>query len=76
MPALNDYFCYVTGDSGLSLQIPHELYVRKSTAFFELLHPTRTANLMAESLRIYTFYRWIYGAARTGSVRLEICPGI
>jgi hypothetical protein len=57
MPALNDYLCYVTGDSGLSLQIPHELYVRKSTAFFELLHPYQDSEFNGRiATKFYTFY--------------------
>lgn len=39
IPALETYLRIVTEDQGLTVRMPEQFYIRKSTAFFKLLHP-------------------------------------
>ena len=57
MPALQDYFRYASGNPALTLWAPTELYVRKSTAFFKILHPYQRSEFNHNpSTKYYTYY--------------------
>jgi hypothetical protein len=61
LPAMSDYLQYVTGDSALTVRAPAEFYVRKSTAFFKLLHPYRASEFNGPAdTPYYVFYQMDY----------------
>ena len=58
IPALQEYFRYVTGDPEITVRMPYQFYVRKSTAFFQTLHPYKPSefNYPGAATGLFTYY--------------------
>lgn len=57
IPAIQDYFRQMTGNSSLTVRMPKQFYLRGSSAFFETLHPYKREEFNQDSVGpFHTYY--------------------